>query len=310
MAAVFNQDLTCSDHAAIWVALDGVTLHNHSHKKKIFHFDAAWCSSPECAEVIQQAWSPIMEAGSSESVFEKIQATRVSLLRWNSMSFGNIRRKIEGFVGGMVREGGDNESHILKDIKRIKDETGAEIIDKDDIHKVILKYFGSIFESTCPTVEAMEVAIGCIKQRVTTAMNEALSQPFTSEEITLALKQMHPLKSPGPDDMSSILYQKYWSIVGSEVCNLILNFLNNGSLNPLINFTDIVLIPKCPNPLDMNQFCLTSLCNVIYKMASKVIANRIKPFLGVLVSNSQSFVPGRLIMDNVLLAYELNHFLK
>ncbi|KAL0456414.1 UNVERIFIED_CONTAM: LINE-1 retrotransposable element O protein [Sesamum latifolium] len=159
--------------------------------------------------------------------------------------------------------------------------------------------------------EAMEEAVGCLEQRVTPAMNKALNQPFTSEEIMCALKQMHPLKSPGPDGMSPIFYQKYWSIVGPEVSSLLLSFLNNEWYDSLLNFTNIVLIPKCPNPSDMSHFRPISLCNVIYKLASKVLANRIKPFLGSLISDSQSaFVPGRLIMDNVILAYELNHFLK
>ncbi|KAL0360943.1 UNVERIFIED_CONTAM: putative mitochondrial protein, partial [Sesamum radiatum] len=48
-------------------------------------------------------------------------------------------------------------------------------------------------------------------------MNETLSQPFTSNEITCALKHMHPLKSPTPDGMSPIFYQKYWSIVSPEI---------------------------------------------------------------------------------------------
>ncbi|KAL0410635.1 UNVERIFIED_CONTAM: putative mitochondrial protein [Sesamum latifolium] len=142
-------------------------------------------------------------------------------------------------------------------------------------------------------------------------MNEALAQPFTSEEITIALKQMHPLKSLGPNGMSPIFYQQYWSIVGPEVNCLILDFLNHGTFNPLFNYTHIVLIPKIPNPSNMSHFRPISLCNVIYKLASKVLANRVKPFLGVLISESQSaFVPGRLIMDNVLLAYKINHFLK
>ncbi|KAL0313070.1 UNVERIFIED_CONTAM: Retrovirus-related Pol polyprotein from type-1 retrotransposable element R2 [Sesamum radiatum] len=110
--------------------------------------------------------------------------------------------------------------------------------------------------------------------------------------------------------MSPIFYQKYWSIVGPDEA-FVLNFLNNASVDPLVNFTHIVLIPKCPSPMDMSQFRPISLCNVLYKIASKAIANRIKLFLDSIVSNSQAvFVLGRLITDNVLTAFELNHCLK
>ncbi|KAL0433046.1 UNVERIFIED_CONTAM: protein NO VEIN [Sesamum latifolium] len=142
------------------------------------------------------------------------------------------------------------------------------------------------------------------------AMNEELLRPYTSEEIVHALKQMHPLKSPGPDGMSPIFYQKHWDIVGHDICACVLDFLNNGSLNSSFNFTHVVLIPKNSNPSDMSHFRPISLCNVLYKLASKVIANRLKPLLSSLISTSQSaFVPGRFITDNVLVAYELNHFL-
>ncbi|KAL0408447.1 UNVERIFIED_CONTAM: hypothetical protein Sradi_1779100 [Sesamum radiatum] len=204
-----------------------------------------------------------------------------------------------------------NERRVRKEIKKLKDEKGVEVRDKGGIQNIVSSYFHSMFAPMLPSVEDMEVALAGLEGRVTYAMNESLLLPFTSDEITQALQQMDPLKSPGPDGMPPIFYQKFWSIVGPDVCASMLNCLNNDSIDPLTNFTHIVLIPKCLDPSDMTQFRPISLCNVLYKLASKAIANRIKPFLSSIISTSQAaFVPHRLITDNVLAAYELNHYIK
>ncbi|KAL0281913.1 UNVERIFIED_CONTAM: hypothetical protein Sangu_2981900 [Sesamum angustifolium] len=79
---------------------------------------------------------------------------------------------------------------------------------------------------------------------------------------------------------------------------------------PGMKDTHIVLIPKCKRPKSLSQFRPISLCNVIYIIASKTIANRLKQILDKIISPAQSaFYPGRLISDNILLAFELNHFL-
>ncbi|KAL0305076.1 UNVERIFIED_CONTAM: LINE-1 retrotransposable element O protein [Sesamum angustifolium] len=121
---------------------------------------------------------------------------------------------------------------------------------------------------------------------------------------------MFPYKSPGPDGMSSVFFQKYWHIVGSEITSFVLEFLHNKRFDGKFNYTYIVLIPKCESPESMSHLRPISLCNISYKIAFKVLANRLKYILKYIVSESQSaFIPGRLITDNVLIAYKLNHYL-
>ena len=150
--------------------------------------------------------------------------------------------------------------------------------------------------------------LNAVECMVTDDMQEFLSTEFTAEEVKVALFQMGPTKSPGLDGMNALFYQKFWHVVGESIVIAVLDFLNNGNMLPNINHTNIVLIPKVKNPKRMSEFRPRSLCNVIYKIISKVLANRLKQILPQIISPSKSaFVPGRLITDNVLVEYETLH---
>jgi len=160
------------------------------------------------------------------------------------------------------------------------------------------------------TGDHFDEVLDCVDRRVTQEMNKVLLEPFTGDEIWNALDSIGDLKAPGADGMPSIFYKKFWSVIGDQVIKEVLAVLNGGPFPEGWNDTIIVLIPKTNTPQMLKDLRPISLCNVLYKLISKVLANRLKKVMPSIISSSQSaFVPGRLIIDNVLLAYEIVHHL-
>ena len=147
-----------------------------------------------------------------------------------------------------------------------------------------------------------------MKPKVTQGMNDWLVHPFVESEVKGVLKQMYSLKAPGPNGIPPIFFQHFWSTSGVVVSKTVLGFLNFGISLPNFNDTHITLVPKIKEPKKITNYRHISLCNVVYKIASKAIANRLKRILPSIISDTQSaFAHGRLIIDNVLVAFETMH---
>ncbi|XP_020872418.1 uncharacterized protein LOC110226122 [Arabidopsis lyrata subsp. lyrata] len=141
-------------------------------------------------------------------------------------------------------------------------------------------------------------------------MNQQLTKPVSEEEIFKALAAMNVDKAPGPDGFNAGFYKYHWNTIKSGVVNFVKYFFQSGNLDPDINHTYICLVPKIESPTQVKDFRPISLCNIAYKLISKVMAERLKPWLHCLISEFQSaFIPGRLITDNVIITHELLHSL-
>ena len=92
---------------------------------------------------------------------------------------------------------------------------------------------------------------------------------------------------------------------------MVLNVLNMNMSMSSINKTNITPVPKINNPSKMTDFRPISLSNVVYKLIAKALANRLKVVLPHIISENQNtFLLEKLISDNVLVVFELMHYLE
>ena len=90
-----------------------------------------------------------------------------------------------------------------------------------------------------------------------------------------------------------------------------LSCLNSGTIPASLNHTYITLVPKSKSPKRVTEFRPISLCNILYKLIAKLLANRLKSLLPHVVSESQSaFQSDKAISDNILVAFETLHHMK
>lgn len=83
-----------------------------------------------------------------------------------------------------------------------------------------------------------------LSRQVTEADNVFLTMDISDEEIYELVKQFHPLKAPGSDDMQVVLFQKSWIVIGKSVCHIVKSLFNSGHMFKEINRTHITLILK------------------------------------------------------------------
>ena len=194
-------------------------------------------------------------------------------------------------------------------IKGMRDGNGVWQEGDEVVSAMLVNFYSQPFSSSNP--HDLDRILSGVQPVVSDEMRADLDKPFSSEEVCQAIREMAPLKAPGPDGMPPLFFQTYWTEVGMDVTQAVLSCLNSGSILKSINHTFIALIPKINNPERVSDFRPISLCNVIYKIISKVIANRLKPMLNSIISETQSaFIADRLISDNILISFESLHHMK
>lgn len=183
---------------------------------------------------------------------------------------------------------------------RIKDESGTMLTGKVNIKRQAELDFIKIV-GTASRVESLFQSAPLLSD----AHIKSLIKEVTAKKVEQVVKNMDPDKAPGPDGFNAYFFQSCWDIVKEDLVKAITNLFKEVALEGKYS-TFFVLIPQVDNPVKFDDFWTIALCNVIYKILSKILANRLRDAVQVLVSPNQSaFIQGRNILDNVLLAHEL-----
>ncbi|GLT95486.1 hypothetical protein SLE2022_131660 [Rubroshorea leprosula] len=187
----------------------------------------------------------------------------------------------------------------------LKNQAGDWISDGPSIAFIAVTYFQNLFSTSLQ--HSFTDSFLHIYLDLDDSVNlDSIGGIPTEVEILKAVNSMKPFKAPGPDGTHPFFYQGCWPLVKDKVCQDIKDIFCTGVIPDKWNECLLALIPKVKSPEIIQQFRPIGLCNTSYKIVSKILVNRLKPWMDKLISPCQSsFISGRQGMDNVIILQEL-----
>jgi hypothetical protein len=218
-----------------------------------------------------------------------------------------------------VQEGGANTKyfhliangkHRRKKIYQLEQDEGI-VVGQENLKHFITNYYKKLFGPPINNSFTLVESETSDVPQISEEENAILTAPFTEKEVYDALMQMDRNKAPGPDGFPAEFYQTMWGCLKEDFLNMFHSFFI-GEL-PLfhLNFGTIILLPKKENAIQIQQYRPICLLNVSFKLFTKVATNRVSAVAEKVIRPTQSaFMPGRHILEGVLVLHETIHELQ
>lgn len=175
----------------------------------------------------------------------------------------------------------------MNKIISIQDSQGTILTDKEDIYIEAIHFFSKYFKAPQQDLTSREDILGVIPSCVLVFQKQALIREVSLEEVKTVLFGLGGDKAQGPDRFPTLFYQKCWILLAKYIWEVVEESRRAKFVLKYFNNTFIALILKKEDTKNFNDFCPISLCNTIYKVISKVMANRLKEVLDFFLSRTK-----------------------
>ncbi|WVZ96688.1 hypothetical protein U9M48_042292 [Paspalum notatum var. saurae] len=298
-----------SDHTPLFLHGELAQRPNHS-----FRFENYWVKMDGFKEAVQSAWSKQITSSHLplKRLHIKLARTAKAIKAWRKAKIGDTKLQLVIVKEVILRLETAQEDRTLtfeelELLKKLKLRSlGLALIEKSRIRQLTHQDKESLiadhFKLQLGTSPDREITLDWNSLNLPHVDLSPLEAPFSQEEIKETIFSMPGDKAPGPDGFTGTFFKTCWDIIKDDVTAAFHQLHDlNGSHFKLLNSANIVLIPKKLEAKYVGDYRPISLIHGIAKIFSKLLANRLAPYLDTLVSKSQSaFVRKRCIQDNFL----------
>lgn len=174
-----------------------------------------------------------------------------------------------------------------------------EVVCQDHIKKEVIEFYEKLYSrDQAEFVQLDEFNFSSISE----IENIWIEREISEDEILPTISSFKLNKSPGPDKFPIEFYRASWDVIKEDFMKVVDEFNEKGGVDWRLNCTFLSLIPKKNAAIELKDFRPISLVSTIYKILSKVLANRLKVVMPNLISQSQgAFLSERQILDGIYL---------
>ncbi|XP_043697111.1 uncharacterized protein LOC122647869, partial [Telopea speciosissima] len=185
------------------------------------------------------------------------------------------------------------------------DQAGNTLTNPKDIKEEAVLFYKKLFGSDYTDLGSCPPSIPLLGV-VSESQNMELGKEVNGDEVKRVVFSLKDSKAPGPDGFGAGFYKHSWEVIGEELTHAVQWFFANSFMPRSINATFITLVPKSGDVSTFAGFRPIALCNLLYKIITKILSNRIQHVIGSVVSHNQSaFIKGRSIVDNILVCHDI-----